>query len=63
MGLHGGKLRKVGIPVMSAPSGLSSGSDRPVTVIKRCFPQYIPLLPAETRFPLGALDREGGATM
>jgi len=48
---------------MSAPSGLSSGSGRAVTVIKRCFPPYIPLLPAETRFSLGALDRKGGATM
>jgi hypothetical protein len=48
---------------MSAPSGLSSGPGGPVTMIKRCFPQYIPLLPAETRFPLGALDREGGAIM
>jgi len=48
---------------MFAPSGLSSGSGSLVTVIKRCFPPYIPLLPAETRFPLGALDRKGGATV
>jgi hypothetical protein len=43
-------------------SGLWRGSGRAFTVIKRCFPHHIFLLPAEMLFPLHAMDREQGAT-